>query len=1495
MRKLTKQFIKACLYLLVITAFIGVKAQNAPNDVFSYNYTIQNDAVTSNNILEFDLYLLDLDAVQPFEEATVQAGILVNPAIYNGGTITATIVAGSSQLNASQQPTSVTFTQSANVIKLASKAPPGIGNGTIISTVAPGTRVCRIRLTNSVPFTACSQANLAFNFLNLPYPTKVSIYTGGLNTPCPIDATYAFSTATNVGLNCAPPAIFNVTGGGAYCQGGTGLSIGLDGSELGVTYSLLLGGSPMVPPVSQVGTGSALTFNNLLAGTYTISATGPGGTVLMTGSAIITETPNTPVSVTILEDANNVCSGTTVNFTATPTNGGVTPTYQWFVNGSAQGAGLATYAYVPLNGDLVSVTMTTSLTGCLSGNPAISNVITMNVVASGPASVIIAASSNPSCGAASVTFTATPTNGGTPTYQWYLNTVAVGTNLATYSYVPVTGDVVYVDMTSSLTCVIGSPLVSSNTITMTVDVPVPASVSMSPSADPVCAGTSVTFTAVPTNGGTPTYQWYVNSAIVGTNLPTYTYTPANGDQVYVMMTSGLSCTTGSPATSATTIMTVYALPTPTLAGPASICVNTTSNVYTTEAGFSNYVWLVSAGGSITSGGTAADNTVTVTWNTAGAQTVSVNYTNANNCTAAAATVYNVTVNPLPVPTITGPASACVNSTSNVYTTQTGMTGYVWAITGGTITAGGTPTSNTATVTWNTVGAQSISVNYTNANSCTAVAPTTYNVTVNALPVPTIAGPASVCLNSTGNVYTTEAGMTAYIWTVSAGGTITAGGTATSSSVTVTWTTTGAKTISVNYTNANSCTAPVPTVYNVTVNALPTPTITGPASACINSTGNVYTTQAGNSSYIWSISPGGTITAGAGTSAITVTWNSAGAQSVSVNYSNAAGCIAAAATVYNVTINALPVPTVTGPTPVGVGTSQVYTTQTGMTGYAWTVTGGTITAGAGTNAITVTWNTAGAQTVCVNYINANGCTAVSATCFPVSVISVPPPAGAITGVSSVCQGAMGVPYSVAPIPNATGYVWILPVGATIATGANTNSITVNYSFAAVSGVITVYGTNSYGNGGVSPNFTVTVTTAPVPTITGDNDLCQSSEYFYYVTEPGMTNYVWNISPNSGTITWVTGSNQVMIFWNTPGAHWVSVSYTAPGGCAAAAPTVYNVTVHPLPGAAGAITGTASVCAGTTGVVYSIAAVTNATSYAWTVPAGATIASGATTNSIHVDFGTSAVSGAIIVSAVNNCGPGVASAPFAVTVSALPAAAGAITGPNSVCEGTSGVGYSVGAIANASGYTWTVPAGATIATGANTNSITVNFGTTSGTVTVKGTNTCGDGTSSTLNVAVNPIPSAPVITLSGYLLTSSATVGNTWYLNGTIITGATGQTYTAPHTGNYYCVVTLNGCSSDTSNNIYVLYDNTNELVKVQKVEVYPNPNNGHFTLAITSSAKEAFDLRIVNNLGVTIYDRKNLVVDGTLNEVIDLKNIPNGVYSVILNNQSRQIIRKIVIE
>jgi hypothetical protein len=93
---------------------------------------------------------------------------------------------------------------------------------------------------------------------------------------------------------------------------------------------------------------------------------------------------------------------------------------------------------------------------------------------------------------------------------------------------------------------------------MTINPLLPVSVSISPSANDICEGASVTFTPEMVNGGTPAYQWFKNSELVGTG-GTYSCIPSNGDQVYVIMTSSLTCNSGSPATSNTVTMIVNPL------------------------------------------------------------------------------------------------------------------------------------------------------------------------------------------------------------------------------------------------------------------------------------------------------------------------------------------------------------------------------------------------------------------------------------------------------------------------------------------------------------------------------------------------------------------------------------------------------------------------------------------------------------------------------------------------------------------------------------------------------------------------------------------------------------------------------------------------------------------------------------------------------------------------------------------------------------------------
>jgi hypothetical protein len=104
--------------------------------------------------------------------------------------------------------------------------------------------------------------------------------------------------------------------------------------------------------------------------------------------------------------------------------------------------------------------------------------------------------------------------------------------------------------------------------------------------------------------------------------------------------------------------------------------------------------------------------------------------------------------------------------------------------------------------------------------------------------------------------------------------------------------------------------------------------------------------------------------------------------------------------------------------------------------------------------------------------------------------LPAAAGSITGLSTVCQGASSVQYSVPQIANATSYVWDVPYGATIVSGNGTNSILVDYSAIAQSDEISVFGRNGCGDGSESSQ-NITVNPIPVATAGADQWLCDAS--------------------------------------------------------------------------------------------------------------------------------------------------------------------------------------------------------------------------------------------------------------------------------------------------------------------------------------------------------------------------------------------------------------------
>jgi Ig-like domain CHU_C associated/GEVED domain/Bacterial Ig-like domain (group 2) len=326
----------------------------------------------------------------------------------------------------------------------------------------------------------------------------------------------------------------------------------------------------------------------------------------------ITVTPNTVTSVSIASDlGNSICAGQLVTFTATPTNGGASPTYQWKKNGfDIVGATASTYSTSTLvNGDIISVVMTSNAAAnlCSAPNPATSSPLTMTVNPSNPVSVIIAASPGVNiCPGTNVTFTATPTNGGTtPAYQWQLSTDGgttynnVGSNSTTYSNNALnSNDKIRCILTSSITACTGvSNPATSAVLTMSVTSQ-PLTATLTPSiSGTVCQGTTITYTASSNlNGGTPTYQFYVNgNPVANTTATTYAYTPAANDTITVSVTPDAtlySC--ASPAIQYAGIrQSVNARPTVSISPLGSTCSPVGLNaVATTGTGATSitYLW-----------------------------------------------------------------------------------------------------------------------------------------------------------------------------------------------------------------------------------------------------------------------------------------------------------------------------------------------------------------------------------------------------------------------------------------------------------------------------------------------------------------------------------------------------------------------------------------------------------------------------------------------------------------------------------------------------------------------------------------------------------------------------------------------------------------------------------------------------------------------------------------------------------------------------------------
>lgn len=327
------------------------------------------------------------------------------------------------------------------------------------------------------------------------------------------------------------------------------------------------------------------------------------------------QTPSAP-AITISTVTQTICAGSTAVFTATPINGGAAPVYQWKKNSIVVGANAASYTDNSIaNGDIITCTLTSN-SDCATTPNAVSNSITMLVTAPAVPGITISASATVICSGTAVTFTALPVNGGaTPGFQWYKNSIAVGTGGNTYTdNILINGDAVSCVMTSTLSCVT-SPSAASNAVIMNVSPSVTPTIVISASTNDICPGTPVIFMASITEGGaSPSYQWKKNGAPTGTNQASYTDNLiAEGDVITCLLTSTstAACLTSSTAISNPLLMELKKLPGNVNLGPDKlICTGTTIDL--SAPGYDTYLWQDGSTGTVLTVNTPGTYHVTAT-------------------------------------------------------------------------------------------------------------------------------------------------------------------------------------------------------------------------------------------------------------------------------------------------------------------------------------------------------------------------------------------------------------------------------------------------------------------------------------------------------------------------------------------------------------------------------------------------------------------------------------------------------------------------------------------------------------------------------------------------------------------------------------------------------------------------------------------------------------------------------------------------------------------
>jgi hypothetical protein len=934
-----------------------------------------------------------------------------------------------------------------------------------------------------------------------------------------------------------------------------------------------------------------------------------------------------------------------------------------------------------------------------------------------------------------------------------------------------------------------------------------------------------------------TYLWTPNGPGSGINTGNETQQNPLANPT-TTTTYTVTVTNGACSTTATTTITVNPLPSVTASGAATFCSG--GNTVLSASGANTYVWSPATGlSSTTVSNPTASPTVTTTYTVTGSTTA--------GCTGTA--TVTVTVNPNPTVTVTGTTTIC-NGGSTTLTASSSAVSYSWspASSLSNNTIANPVASPTTTTTYTVVG--------TTAAGCTGQ--TTKTVTVNPLPTVTVSGVTTICNGS--NTTLTANGANSYLWSPATGlSNASIANPVASPTTTTTYTVTG--------TTAAGCTGS--TTVMVTVNPLPTVTITGTNVICTGS--NTTLTANGAASFVWSPATGlssTTIANPVASPTATTTYTVTG--------TGANGCTANATV--TVTVNPLPVVNLGSDITQCGGNVNLDAQNAGST-YAWSTS-------ATTQSISV--SSTGNYSVVVT--NANGCSNSDA----INVTINTPPTVALGTDITQCGGT-----AMLDAGNAgSTYAW--------SESSTTQTITVSSS-----GTYSVLVTDANGCTGTDA---IDVTINTPPTVALGTDITQCGGTAMLDAGNAGSTYAWSESSTTQTITvsssgtysvlvtdanGCTGTDAIDVIINTPPIVALGTDITQCGGTAmldagnagstyawSESSTTQTITVSSS-GTYSVLVTDANGCTGTDAIDVIINTPPTVALGPDVTQCGGTVMLDAgnsgmtylwsetsTTQTITVATGGTY---SVVVTDANGC---TGTDAIDVVINALPVVN--LGSDITQCGGN----VTLDAQNAGSTYLWS--------DGSTTQTIVVGPGTYD--VTVTDGNSCSN--SDTINVTINPNPTPPALGNDTTICSPDSVLldAGPGYDTYNWSTGATTQSIFATSTGSYMVTVSnIFGCTSMSMINVTVnICTGVSTSSEVHGIELYPNPSTGMVYLSTGNDLQQML-VEIVDMNGQLVYSSLDKEVKKGFSKEIDLQDIANGVYSVRINTGTSMDVKRLVIQ